>query len=256
MKVFLVIDETNFYQPNFINDLLQNSEFVFVGCALVVKVPRKNNIDRYLIRNMGYLFASEILILGFKKIKYWLFNKIGVHNKNNFYSVKTVLKFYNIPFFYVKDNINEREYLDKIKNYSPDVILSSNSLYFKDEILNIAKYCINRHSSLLPSYGGLWPVFQALRSNEKFVGVSVHLMTRGIDEGKVIAQEKIEVLISDTVDTLYQKCFQLSTIVCIRALKALLSNTVENIDTPDFSYYKFPTKKQWMEFRQNGKKFI
>ncbi|MCS3554735.1 MULTISPECIES: formyltransferase family protein [unclassified Sphingobacterium] len=256
MKVFLVIDETNFYQPNFINQLLQNREFEFVGCALVVSVPKKNNIERYLIQNMKFLTFAEILKLGFKKIKYWTYDKIGFRKKNGFFSVRKALEFHNTPFFTVKGDINEKSYLDKIRKVLPDIILSSNSLYFKEEIINIPKFCINRHSSLLPSYGGLWPVFQALRNNEKFIGVSVHMMTKGIDEGRVLSQIKIEVLSTDTVDLLYQKCFNHSAEVCIRAMRGLCLNRYENIEKAPQSYFSFPLNKHWCEFRKKGKRFI
>jgi methionyl-tRNA formyltransferase len=256
MKVFLIIDETNFYQPNFVEQLLQEPTVEIIGCALVVRIPQKNNIEYYIVRNILKLFPMEILKLGIRKIKYSFFDKIGLGKVNKFYSVKAVLKFYHVPFFSVKDDINKNLYLNKIKNFNPDVILSSNSLYFKDEILGVSRFCINRHSSLLPSYGGLWPVFQAVRNDEKFIGVSVHLMTKGIDRGKVLAQEKIEVTANDTVDTLYQKCFQISAKVCLQAIKLLATNEQEIITEYPQSYYGFPSNKQWTEFRGKGKRFI
>jgi len=230
-----------------------------VGCALVVKVPKKNNIERYILRNFRYLKLDELVKLAFRKAKYSLYNWIGFRKPKYFYGVKSALKHYGLPYFVVKNNVNEEGYLDKIRQFSPEVILSSNSLYFKRDLLSIPKYCINRHSSLLPSYGGLWPVFQALRNGEEYVGVTVHLMTEKIDEGKPLTQKKIKITEHDTVDSLYQKCFRASANVCLEALDALShphSFSLESDATIKKSYFGFPTKEQWREFRANGKKFV
>lgn len=260
MNVFLIIDETNFYQPNFVSELLQSSHYNFVGCALAIKIPKKNNIEKYMLRNFYYLRWNELLKLSYRKLKYSLYGQFGIGKPKMFYSVKSVLKHYDIPYFKVKNDINKKVYLERIKEYAPDVILSSNSLYFKKELLSLAKYCINRHSSLLPSYGGLWPVFQALRNNEQKVGVTVHIMSNKIDKGAILAQKEIEVQKYDTVDSLYQQCFKISAEVCIDALNVLdnnskkqqLTSTAKKID----SYFSFPTKEQWKEFRERSKKFI
>jgi len=258
MTVFLIIDETNFYQADFVAELLRSGRHDFVGCALVVKVPRKNNIERYMLRNFSYLTLGEFVKLAFRKVKYSLYNRIGFGKPKHFYSVKSALAYYNIPHFTVKNDVNEKVYLDRIRRFSPEVVLSSNSLYFKKELLSIPKFCINRHSSLLPSYGGLWPVFQALRNGEEYVGVTVHLMSEKIDEGRVLAQRKIKIAEQDTVDRLYQKCFRTSANVCLEALDALsfpYPPTLKPDPAAKKSYYGFPTKEQWKEFRANGKKF-
>ena len=67
-------------------------------------------------------------------------------------------------------------------NFIQNIIISSNSLIFKKELLSIPKICtINRHSALLPSYGGLLPVFQSFIHGEKFTGVSIHYMNNKIE---------------------------------------------------------------------------
>lgn len=260
MRVFLIIDETNFYQPDFVARLLESKGHDFVGCALVVKVPRKNNIEKHMLRNFRYLTLSELMKLSLRKAKFCLYNWFGIGRPNRFYSVRSVLEHYNISYFTVKNDINKKEYLNRIRHFSPEVILSSNSLYFKRELLSIPRYCINRHSSLLPSYGGLWPVFQAVRNKEKDVGVSVHLMSGKIDEGIVLAQTKIAVSEHDTVDTLYRKCFGVSASVCLDALN-MLSNAKKTdrysgTTGHESSYYGFPTAAHWADFRKNGKRFI
>ncbi|HEX8020635.1 formyltransferase family protein [Mucilaginibacter sp.] len=259
MRIFLVIDETNFYHPDYTADLIRHYGHDFVGAALVTKISTKNSIEKYLMKNWFYLKPIEILKLVAKKssliLSDWLYRKSF---NGKFYSVKSALKYFNIDFFEVENNINTPEYLQKIKAKMPDVIISSNSLFFGKELLEIPTLgCVNRHSGLLPSYGGLWPVFQAVRNNEPYVGITIHTMNNKIDKGAVLYQIEIPILKNDTVDSLYKQCFELSTIATIEALN-MLNKNIYNQKQPSYnpSYFSFPTKEHWEMFRQTGKVFI
>ena len=61
----------------------------------------------------------------------------------------------------------------------------------KPHIGNTGVPFINRHTSLLPSYKGIYPIFWCMLNDEKFVGVTVHTMTSKIDEGTILTQQKI-----------------------------------------------------------------
>jgi len=206
-----------------------------------------------------YLRANELLKLGLLYIVLNIKCALGyLFNIGIFCSVRSVYKYFGIKYFEVEYDINQKKYINAIKYVKPDVIVSSNSLFFKEEILNIpTKCCINRHSSLLPSYGGLWPVFQACRNGEKFVGVSVHTMGNSIDNGIILGQKKISVKESDTVYKLYQKCFNISADVVLGALKRIKNNDYvpkNTLYSP--SYFSFPKKVHWKEFRNRNKRFI
>lgn len=260
MRIFLIIDETCFYQPDFVAELIRNSEYDFIGAALVVKVPKRNNIERYIITHWYYLKTIEILKLFCKKLLFMVFDVFKRKTINGrFYSVQSVFEFFSVDYFKVKDDINSDLYLKKIREKEPDLIISSNSLIFKEQLLNIPKLCINRHSSLLPAYGGLWPVFQALKNSEEKVGVTVHTMERKIDRGIIIFQKEIPVTPGDTVDSLYKKCFSCSASITINAIKIISEHT---FDVPQWesnensSYCSFPTKIDWQKFRGCGRNFI
>ena len=62
---------------------------------------------------------------------------------------------------------------------------------FEGSILNI-------HPSLLPSFKGLHPQRQALAAGVKFSGCTVHVVTRELDAGPILAQAVVPVLENDT----------------------------------------------------------
>lgn len=64
---------------------------------------------------------------------------------------------------------------------------------------------VNIHPSLLPEFPGIDAIGQAYDAGVKVTGVTVHFVDRGIDTGPIIAQEVIEVLATDTIDSLHRR---------------------------------------------------
>tara|TARA_Y100000590_G_scaffold258877_1_gene290550 strand:+ start:2546 stop:3328 length:783 start_codon:yes stop_codon:yes gene_type:complete len=260
MKILIIIDETSFYHPKFTDDLinsLKRKKYDVYG-AIVTKIEKKNNIERYLISKFYKLYFSEILALSSKKILFKILNFLFPSGlKNDFFSVRSAFKKNKISFFNIKENINQKKYFEKIKNIKPDIIISSNSLIFNRDILDIPRLgCINRHTSLLPSYGGLWPVIQAIANNEKKTGVSIHKMTSKIDVGDIYAQREIDISNNKNVSSIYKAAFSISGNLIIEAIENLINNKTLPISPRSKSYYSFPTKIDWINFRKNGGRFV
>ncbi len=66
---------------------------------------------------------------------------------------------------------------------------------YRNRILNI-------HPSLLPAFPGLEAQRQALEYGVKWSGCSVHLVDENLDAGPIVVQAAVEVLDSDTPETL------------------------------------------------------
>jgi len=60
----------------------------------------------------------------------------------------------------------------------------------------------NIHPSLLPAFKGLKPQQQAIDAGVAESGCTVHWVTPGVDEGPIIAQQRVPVLPGDSAETL------------------------------------------------------
>jgi methionyl-tRNA formyltransferase len=68
---------------------------------------------------------------------------------------------------------------------------------------------VNLHFSLLPLYRGAAPVQRAVMDGVKITGVSVMVLTEGMDEGPVLAAHEVDVRPEDTAGTLGQRMAEL-----------------------------------------------
>ena len=171
------------------------------------------------------------------------------------HSIAGVCRHNKIPTLFSK-NVNSRSTIHWIKKLEPDVLLSSGNQIFSKDLLCVPKIaCLNRHTSLLPAYGGIYPIFWCMLNNEEKVGVSVHTMTPIIDAGIVLAQRSVPINPEDTFFSLYRRCFQLSPDIAIEAIqKAERGDFQPVVSGLRKSYYSYPSWHDIRQFRKMGKK--
>lgn len=114
----------------------------------------------------------------------------------------------NIPL-YRKVNVNNPEFIEKIKNNSLDLMILAwwPSIIKKEAIESVKKGWINMHPSLLPYNRGKHPYYWAINEGTPF-GVTLHFIDKGVDTGPILFQKKIPVKIIDTGESLYNKSLE------------------------------------------------
>jgi len=85
------------------------------------------------------------------------------------------------------------------------------------------KPILNIHPSLLPKYKGLNTHNRAIQNKDKYSGATVHIVNEKLDSGKIIIQEKVKILKSDTEKNLQKKVLKIEHKIYPKAIIRLLA---------------------------------
>ncbi|EJF88696.1 phosphoribosylglycinamide formyltransferase [Bartonella tamiae Th307] len=114
--------------------------------------------------------------------------------------------------------------LEMLSQYEPDILCLAGfmRLISKRIIMPFDGRILNIHPSLLPLFKGLDTHQKALDAGVKLSGCTVHLVTEGMDEGRILAQAAVPVLKDDTPQSLAQRVLHAEHILYPAALKAFI----------------------------------
>ena len=145
-----------------------------------------------------------------------------IHDKEKCGAAKRAEK-WGIPHVRIKHD-REDEMIALFQSWRVDLIVLAGYMRILKRPSDFHCPIINVHPSLLPKYKGLHAVERALDSNDTITGCTVHYVNEELDGGDIIAQNKVDILPDDTVDTLTRR-IQLQEY-------ALLPYVIENYETP------------------------
>ena len=109
MKTIIAIDETSFYHPKLMEDILRLDEIEIVGVLLITKIPKKYSLSEKVKNNLMSFKICEAV--GFCK-----------HIFNNYKKVKTVLENNQVDYLKINNDINDSVVLEWVRNKKPDLI--------------------------------------------------------------------------------------------------------------------------------------
>ena len=125
------------------------------------------------------------------------------------------------------DKVKER-YIEIAQKYNPEIVIcKAFGEIVPKEFLDYPKYgCINIHFSLLPKYRGAVPIQKALLDGEKETGITIMLMSEGLDEGDIIDTYTEEIREDDTNISLRERLVKKSTEVLIPVLNKWINGEI------------------------------
>ena len=132
-----------------------------------------------------------------------------------------------------EDELDEAIYKVLTKNGTDIVALAGYMKKIGPKVLKQYKgRILNIHPSLLPKYGGKGMygsnVHRAvIDAGEKITGITIHLVEEEYDTGKIIRQCEIEVLESDTIDTLSKRVLEKENSFYVETLKLISENVIK-----------------------------
>lgn len=160
-------------------------------------------------------------------------------------------------FLYV-ENIHSKEFL-KFAGEQDVVISVAASRIFREKLLSAPVYgCINIHSSLLPKYQGMMPVYWQMRDGCDVIGITIHKMIEKLDSGDILLQRSVSISDCGSLDRAISKTKREGARMMVDFLldfKRHYENPVE-CDVSEATYYSFPDRSSTEKFFATGKKFF
>lgn len=247
IRLYFILSGENLFHPYYFSGILSrldNNKYQVVGAT----IPKE-----HYPKGILYFINRQFSLWGFIGFA-WIVTLDRY--RSIFSSLRNVARKYKIPVIEVK-NVNSKEHLDYLESLDIDIVISSQGQIFKKELLALPKIaCINRHTALLPEYGGVTPVFWAMYNKEKEFGVSVHYMVEEVDGGDILYQEAIPIKRKDSLFKNYIFAFDKSIYVTLGALQNLeRGKVVKRFYPNDKQYFSFPKPETINDFKRSFKTF-
>lgn len=118
------------------------------------------------------------------------------------------------------ESLRAADALAALAELAPDaLVVVDYGLILPRPVLELpAAGCINGHASLLPRWRGAAPVQHAILAGDRFTGVSIMAMEKGLDTGPVYKMQSLEILPAETGGELRQRL----ALLCAELLPATL----------------------------------
>lgn len=148
---------------------------------------------------------------------------------------------------YKPKSINQLSFQENLRSLKLDIILVfSFGQILNEQILAIPKFsCVNIHTSLLPKYRGASPICAAILAGEKYTGISIMKMEKGLDSGPIYHQfeHRIEENI-DTPELESQLALLTAEHICTSLAEIVYNNLKPEEQNPDSISYAKKIKKE------------
>jgi folate-dependent phosphoribosylglycinamide formyltransferase PurN len=154
--------------------------------------------------------------------------------------------------YFETSNHYASETIDKIQSYNLDVLVLTGGFgIIKSPLLNITPWgVLSYHHGNMRKYRGMPPAFWELYNNENEMGVTVQLLSAGLDCGVPVEEITIPIMLKDTLKSLETRAMQTSEVMLWKALNKLASGTFKPEMIEEFGrVYTLPDLTQWIFFQ-------
>lgn len=109
---------------------------------------------------------------------------------------------------------------DLVAGFQPDLVASAGFMKLLGPafLSRFPDRTINTHPALLPSFPGMHGPRDALAAGVKVAGATVFVVDQGVDTGRILLQEAVDVLDDDDVDSLHERIKVVERRLLIRAV--------------------------------------
>jgi len=112
----------------------------------------------------------------------------------------------------------------QVSELNPDLVVSVGFMRILSRSFLLKFKVINSHPSLLPDFPGAHAVADCLAAGATRSGCTIHWVDEGLDTGKIIAQQEVEILETDSHDSLHERIKIQERRLIIEVLQKLIDN--------------------------------
>jgi methionyl-tRNA formyltransferase len=134
----------------------------------------------------------------------------------------------NIKVFHTEKS--DEKYKKSLEEFDPELIICKAFGEIVPEFfIDYPKYkAINVHFSILPKYRGAVPIQKAILDGEKKTGITIMLMSKGLDEGNIIRIYEEDILPKDTNLSLRERLVKKSAEILGDTLEDWINEKIED----------------------------
>jgi methionyl-tRNA formyltransferase len=258
MNIVILTAEEPLYLPRFFTQYLAaraaDTKAIFLAPTRYGKDTTLGTLRKYW-GAFGFMNLCQLVArTGWVKIA----DRLGVgRSRGEFHSIPAVARHYGVRCETVR-NVNDEAFRSHLKEIGTDLLVSvSCPQIFKQPLIELPpRGCLNIHGALLPRYRGIAPSFWMMAHGEQTAGVTVFFVTRSIDLGDVVEQRQFPILPLETLSQFIVRSKQIACEALLAALNKIEAGPPETypIRAEGGSYFSFPTRDAYRQFRQRGRR--
>ncbi|MBN2034866.1 MAG: formyl transferase [Deltaproteobacteria bacterium] len=261
LKILFITQDDPFYVKIFFEEFFVIYEDIRSIKAVVIARAMGKKSMFQLARQMYEFYGFfNFLRMGVRFVGY----KVGglglpFTKTNSAYTLDRLCRLHGVPVMH-ESGINSSQFLQRVEEMGIDLIISvAAPSIFKEGLIRIPRLgCINIHNGMLPNYRGMLPNFWQMYHNEKAAGITIHEISAGIDEGRIIAQKQVPIAPEETLDSLIKKTKSIGAHLMKETIQKIESGSAHYKENrvEEGSYFSFPTRQDVREFRRRGKRIV
>ena len=255
--VFLTADEP-LYLPAFftrvLNELAKDTRAVFLAPPRYGKDSSFQMARKYVCAFGWCNFVALARRTAMAKLRDRL--KIG-YSRGQYHSIPSAAAAHGVPCERVP-KVNDEAFLQRLRDMKTDLVVSvSCPQVFRKPLITLPPLgCLNMHGALLPKYRGIAPSFWMMVNGESRAGVTIFFVNEDIDAGDVVEVEEFDI---DPHETLHEFIIRSKRIAADALLRAIQKAQAGSPKTTPLnkaagSYFSFPTRAAYREFRRRGRR--
>ena len=260
MKLIFITQDDPFYVRCFFEEFFGIYPFPREIDAVVIQAPMGKKSMAPLVRQMYGFYGKDFWRMGLRYVRAKSLNRMGtLFSRTEWMGLGALCRAHGIEVLY-SDDLHRPEFLDEIRKRGVDLVISvAAPTIFRRELIDLPPLgCINIHHAPLPRYRGMMPNFWQLYHGEKTVGITVHRMNLGIDDGEIILQKEVAVNPGESLDTLIKRTKRLGAHCMAEAIERIRNGGFQPVENRAVqgSYFSFPSRQDVRRFRRMGHKLL